>query len=243
MTTAQAKNGRIGISFDKQVVQSVRVKGPAANAGLKPGDKIISADGEQLTGEAIHDRDLINGRPDTTVVLEVLRSDETLRLTVIRKNLFATPKALKVALLIPVAWLLIFTWIHFSMNREAERLLREQKPDNTADANGRFRGHIYGRGTISTDPSESNNIFEITPSSMMQMSGSWAWRFFNQGYIAYKTHQEPDSATQYFLHIGVPSFIAISLNPLNPTGFLVFVILCIISAFVAWRATPKFITK
>jgi len=58
--------------------------GPAAKAGLRAGDKIVSANGTLLNGELIHDGLLLTGPPGSTVALVVERTDRTMTIEVVR---------------------------------------------------------------------------------------------------------------------------------------------------------------
>lgn len=73
----------IGISFYtyKDTITVIRTieKGPSERAGLKGGDRIISADGDSLFGRDLSNGDLIKrlkGPRDSKVVLEVIRRGE-----------------------------------------------------------------------------------------------------------------------------------------------------------------------
>ncbi|RMF34891.1 MAG: S41 family peptidase, partial [Chloroflexi bacterium] len=63
--------------------------GPAAQAGLRKGDVLISVDGTPITPEMGEDRvaELIRGPVGTSVVLEVRRDGKVLRFTVVRQEI------------------------------------------------------------------------------------------------------------------------------------------------------------
>src|SRR5699024_4679167 len=51
----------------------------AGRAGLQPGDRIVTVDGEPVE-DWLHFVDLVRGNPETTLLLEVARGGETLAL-------------------------------------------------------------------------------------------------------------------------------------------------------------------
>lgn len=62
------------------LVQEVTPDGPAAGAGIVPGELIVAADGQSLAGEARRTgAELIQGEAGSTVTLEVLGTDNTTR--------------------------------------------------------------------------------------------------------------------------------------------------------------------
>ncbi len=80
----------ISMSEDSEylTVQSVTSKGPAANAGILPGDKLISADGISLRGFAPVEASMaIRGPEGTYVEIKVLREAETITFKVQRSTL------------------------------------------------------------------------------------------------------------------------------------------------------------
>jgi hypothetical protein len=79
-----SKPGKIGVQIGNQIVYGITPSGPAELAGLKVGDKVISANGVPLTGDNSHDVGLISGDPGTTVTLQVLRRDEELEISIVR---------------------------------------------------------------------------------------------------------------------------------------------------------------
>jgi C-terminal processing protease CtpA/Prc len=79
-----AKPGKIGIQIGNQIVAGIAPSGPADLAGLRVGDKIVTADGVALNGDNFHDVALIIGDPGTEVLLKVLRGDQELEIPVTR---------------------------------------------------------------------------------------------------------------------------------------------------------------
>ncbi|WP_299884860.1 S41 family peptidase [uncultured Lacinutrix sp.] len=86
----------IGINFNtyKDTITVIRTieNGPSARAGLKGGDRIITANGDSLFGRDLSNGDLVNklkGPIDTKVVLEIVRKGEEkpLKFTVTRDNI------------------------------------------------------------------------------------------------------------------------------------------------------------
>ena len=79
-----AKPGKIGIQIGNQIVAGIAPSGPADLAGLQVGDKIVTADGNALNGDNLHDVALIIGDPGTSVRLRILRGDQELEIPVTR---------------------------------------------------------------------------------------------------------------------------------------------------------------
>ena len=80
----------ISMSEDSEylTVQSVTSKGPAANAGILPGDKLLTADGISLRGFAPAEASMaIRGEAGTYVEIKVLRGTETITFSVQRASL------------------------------------------------------------------------------------------------------------------------------------------------------------
>ena len=72
-----------GTGYD---IQAVEESGPAAEAGILPGDILTHADGTALAEREMADmRNLVMGPKNTKVVLTVLRAGETLEFTVTRR--------------------------------------------------------------------------------------------------------------------------------------------------------------
>ena len=81
--------GGIGVSFDRngkgEIVLKPREDGPAAQAGVKEGDILISIDGVPLAKEAsFEDVARIRGEPGTQVKIEVRRDGQALSFTISR---------------------------------------------------------------------------------------------------------------------------------------------------------------
>lgn len=83
----------IGITIVKEEnaglrIQQVEPEGPAREAGLLPGDLITAIDGNDTADMTTTDaRNLVRGEAGTTVVLTVLREEETLDFTVTRRKI------------------------------------------------------------------------------------------------------------------------------------------------------------
>lgn len=83
----------IGITIVKEENAGLRIRqvepeGPAREAGLLPGDLITAIDGNDTTDMTTTDaRNLVRGEAGTTVVLTVLREEETLDFTVTRRKI------------------------------------------------------------------------------------------------------------------------------------------------------------
>ena len=97
----QMKNAYVGIGVTIQVeenvpgflVTKVNQGGPADQAGMLPGDRLIAVDGVDVTGMDVNDASaLVKGEENTTVELTVLREGEEVVLTVTRM-LVQTPVA------------------------------------------------------------------------------------------------------------------------------------------------------
>ncbi|HSY22464.1 MAG TPA: PDZ domain-containing protein, partial [Polyangiaceae bacterium] len=77
----------LGRNGDALVFQSVFPDDPAARAGLRPGDRILSIDGEPTEGMPLADAlQRIRGEPGTAVGVSAFRPEtgETVNLTVVR---------------------------------------------------------------------------------------------------------------------------------------------------------------
>lgn len=97
----QMKNAYVGIGVTIRSredgegldVQGVTEGGPAEEAGLKAGDRIIGVDGNSIVGIAVADvKTMIQGESGTSVKLTVLRDGATLELEVTRREI-KTPVA------------------------------------------------------------------------------------------------------------------------------------------------------
>lgn len=78
----------VSVREDKKGFDILKVEeeGPAYRAGIEPGDILIAAAGQDVTGLDINATgDLIRGEPGTTVQITVLRGEETLSFTVTRE--------------------------------------------------------------------------------------------------------------------------------------------------------------
>lgn len=71
----------LGVPFTAPVVGDVTAAGPAWQAGLRPGDEIVSVSGQKVWGFTDVVLEIAVGDPDD-IVLEVLRDGETLQLPV-----------------------------------------------------------------------------------------------------------------------------------------------------------------
>lgn len=81
--------GGIGVSFERndkgEIVLTPREDGPAAAAGVKAGDVLISIDGVALSkDDPLNDMMRIRGEPGTQVKIEVRRGEQTLPFTITR---------------------------------------------------------------------------------------------------------------------------------------------------------------
>lgn len=97
----QMANSYVGIGVTIQVTEDnfgflltkVNEGGPADQAGMLPGDKIVAVDGTEVRGWAINDTSaLVKGEENTTVDITVERAGEEITLTVTRM-LVETPVA------------------------------------------------------------------------------------------------------------------------------------------------------
>lgn len=97
----QMKNAYVGIGVTIRSredgegldVEGVTEGGPAEEAGLKAGDRIVGVDGKSISGMAVSDvKTMIQGESGTGVKLTVLRSGEELELEVTRREV-KTPVA------------------------------------------------------------------------------------------------------------------------------------------------------
>jgi len=96
--------GEIGIfPVIRPVVRDLERGSPAQQAGLQPGDVVVSAEGERYVGwlkEAPDHRldseprlvEIIRAHPDTPIKLEVLRNGETKTVSVTPRSIDGTPK-------------------------------------------------------------------------------------------------------------------------------------------------------
>lgn len=97
----QMKNAYVGIGVTIQAradeagldVQSVTAGGPAEEAGLMAGDRIVGVDGKDISGMAVSDvKTMIQGESGTGVKLTILRDGAELELEVTRREI-KTPVA------------------------------------------------------------------------------------------------------------------------------------------------------
>lgn len=87
----------ITVSYERQeglYIQSVTEGGPAARAGLLPGDVITAVDGQSIAGDARYNgSDLISGEAGTQVELTLLGEDGTSRTAVCTRATLRSPSA------------------------------------------------------------------------------------------------------------------------------------------------------
>lgn len=96
----QMENAYVGIGVTIAVrenggfeITKVNVGGPAEEAGIQPGDVIVAVEGqpcEEMTTEEV--RNLVRGEENTAVLLTLLREEQTLDVSVLRKQVL-TPVA------------------------------------------------------------------------------------------------------------------------------------------------------
>lgn len=77
------------MALDEQIVIVSPIKGsPAEKAGLLPNDVIVSADGQALQGMTAQEAvNVIRGEKGTEVALEILRGDQTIKVTIVRDTI------------------------------------------------------------------------------------------------------------------------------------------------------------
>ena len=118
----------IGISFytHKDTITVIRTieNGPSERAGLKGGDRIITADGDSLFGRDLTNGDLVKklkGKKHTDVTLEVIRRGENkpLKFKVTRDNIPIVS--------VDAAYMLTQTLGYIKINRFAESTYKEFK--------------------------------------------------------------------------------------------------------------------
>jgi len=118
----------IGISFytHKDTITVIRTieNGPSERAGLKGGDRIITADGDSLFGRDLTNGDLVKklkGKKNTDVTLGVIRKGETkpLKFKVTRGNIPIVS--------VDAAYMLTETLGYIKINRFAESTYKEFK--------------------------------------------------------------------------------------------------------------------
>ncbi|MFK8114527.1 MAG: PDZ domain-containing protein [Rubripirellula sp.] len=81
ITATAATGGQFDLGLDVEekrgvrgvIVQEVATNSPAAAAGLKPGDRVISVDGKILISQASYDREIANHGAGDEVMLQVVR--------------------------------------------------------------------------------------------------------------------------------------------------------------------------
>lgn len=97
--TEQMENSYVGVGITISqnengngfLVESVNKDGPAADAGMLPGDILISVDGNSTEGMTTSDvRELVRGKVNTTVTVTVLRMGEAQTLYITRKRIETT---------------------------------------------------------------------------------------------------------------------------------------------------------
>ena len=122
----------IGISFNTYrdsitVIRTIK-NGPSERAGLKGGDRIITADGDSLFGRDLSNGDLVKklkGAKNTNVTLEVIRRGETKPLK------FKVTRGIIPIVSVDAAYMLTETLGYIKINRFAESTYREFKRDLT----------------------------------------------------------------------------------------------------------------
>ncbi len=136
MTEAmQGEYGGIGAWVDTTgdylVITSPMPDTPAAKAGLKPGDKVIKVDGEDMTGidgSLVLQR--VKGEPGTTVVLTILREGEEPFDVTITRALITVPSVTSKMLDNNIAYIQLMNYGDNSTEevRKALKTLLAQKP-------------------------------------------------------------------------------------------------------------------
>lgn len=92
LDSLELKFGGIGVTISEQgkytVIMSVVEDMPAFNAGIKPGDKIVSVNGEDVVGKSSDViRGLVTGEIGTSVDIGVVRGTEMLTFNVLRAEM------------------------------------------------------------------------------------------------------------------------------------------------------------
>jgi len=120
----------IGISFYtfKDTITVIRAveKGPSERAGLRGGDRIITADGDSLFGRDLTNGDLakkLKGPKNTDVILEVIRKGETKPLK------FKVTRGVVPIVSVDAAYMLSETLGYIKINRFAQSTYKEFKKE------------------------------------------------------------------------------------------------------------------
>lgn len=200
----------IGISFytHKDTITVIRTieKGPSERAGLKGGDRIITADGDSLFGRDLTNGDLVKklkGPKNKDVVLEVIRKGEPKPLK------FNVTRGVIPIVSVDAAYMLTETLGYIKINRFAESTYKEFKKELTKlkkegateialDLRGNPGGFLGVAEKIIDEFLENNKLILFTKNKKGKIENSYATRrgSFEKGHVYVLIDENSASASE-----------------------------------------------
>jgi hypothetical protein len=130
-----------------------------------------------------------------------------------------------IGLCLPVVWLICFSIIHYQLNSHYfdlsdngktsdNRRLMKAGPIQGYDVKVELNalGYAVQKKVPKKVPERMQNVYEILPHDLVQLTGPWYWRFFHWGFVNGSARTQTTEQLSYVDFIKIPKFAARTID-------------------------------